>query len=130
MPLLLSDALGREEDNDSSYKIDDPQYSIDKCSVDRYRIVMAWASARTGPTSSAGTTAGMLAASCRRRHACRPPQSRSTAPHVFASDASHAPTIIDMVKTANTRYSRPLGPGSGRTSSASSYPVIGIRRDC
>jgi molecular chaperone IbpA len=43
MPLLLSDALGREEDGDRPRKIDYPPYNIEKRGVSQYRIVMALA---------------------------------------------------------------------------------------
>jgi molecular chaperone IbpA len=41
MPLLLSDALGREKDAYHSYKMGYPPYNIEKCGVSQYRIVMA-----------------------------------------------------------------------------------------
>jgi molecular chaperone IbpA len=41
MPVLLSDALGREKDGYHSNTMDYPPYNIEKCGVSQYRIVMA-----------------------------------------------------------------------------------------
>jgi molecular chaperone IbpA len=46
MPLLLSDALGREVDGYRSHQTDYPPYNIEKYGVSEYRIVMALAGFR------------------------------------------------------------------------------------